>query len=92
MLRPYGKRSGRRCVADPEFGDRGVEEETDPKGGAEDCVEVEGGGATGGDGDGYEYADDRADGGYGEADGEGTDHPFTVEGDLAVTDVPEGFG
>ena len=90
-LRQLSSRGWKPCGADPKFGDSGVEEEADPEGGAEDGVEVEGGGTAGGDGDGDEEADDGSNGSHGETGGEGADHPLTVEGDFAVADVPKGF-
>ena len=72
---------------DPGFGGDEVESETDPEGGAEEFARGEVGEAAGGE----EDADDGANGGYREADGEGADHPLAVECDFAATNVPEGF-
>ena len=68
-----------------------MEGETKPEGRAEDSVGVKRSSAAGGYGDGYEHADDGADGGNGEAGGEGANHPSAVEGDFAAADVPKGF-
>lgn len=90
-LRRLGSRDWKWCGAQPEFCGDEVEGKTEPEGGAEDRVGVQSGETAGGDRNGHEYADDGADGGYGEANGEGADHPLAVEGDFAVADVPEGF-
>ncbi len=80
------------CGLNPEFGHGDMEEEAEPEGGAENCVKVEGGGAASGDSDGYEQANDGADGGYGQADGESADHPLAVKDKFAAADVEEGLG
>ena len=74
-------------VVDPGFGNDEMKCETDPEGGAEEFLRGEVGHAARGE----EHADDGADGGDGEADGEGADHPFAVRGDFAAANVHKSF-
>lgn len=72
---------------DPSFGGDELEREAEPEGGAEEVAGREMREAAGGE----EDADDGADGGDGEADGERAEHPFAVLGNLAAADMEKGL-
>jgi len=80
--------SGRARGLNPDFGGDGLENKSNPESNSEEIVRRKTSEARGGE----EEADDGTDGGDGEPNGEGAEHPFAMEGDFAAANVEEGFG